>query len=75
MKIGIMGPMDLKSINLGDVKVELPEVYSFPLISHLINGIMDHGHEVVAFTTSSRIESPQIIKRQQQSDNLYRENF
>jgi L-malate glycosyltransferase len=62
MKIGIMGPMDLKSINLGDIKVELPEVYSFPLISHLINGIMDHGHEVIAFTTSSRIENPQIIK-------------
>jgi L-malate glycosyltransferase len=61
MKIGILGPMDLKAINLQDVEEDLPEVYSFPLISHLINGIVDSGHEVIAFTTSSRIDESLVI--------------
>jgi L-malate glycosyltransferase len=61
MKIGIIGPMDIKSINI-QIKEELPEAYSFPLISHLINGLLEQGHEVIAYTTSSKIEKPLVYK-------------
>lgn len=53
MKIGIAGPMSLDLlINRFNGKPTFPVGYPAPIISHIINALIENGHEVVAYTTS-----------------------
>ncbi|MDD5369036.1 MAG: glycosyltransferase [Anaerolineaceae bacterium] len=63
MKIGIAGPMSLRLLE-SDIRnrPELPVGYPAPIISMLINGLMERGHKVVAFTTSVGIHEPVVLK-------------
>lgn len=59
MKIGIAGPMSLELLkeNLPE-DIDLPLGYPFPMISVLINGLIERGYDVVAYTTSTDIKEP-----------------
>jgi len=59
MKIGIAGPMELESLN-GLEGYKLPIGYPFPFISQMINGLLNHGHEVIAYTLSWEIDEPKV---------------
>lgn len=63
MLIGIAGPMTIAELELRTGEnVTLPPGYDFPLISWLINALLDRGYEVVAFTTSQGIDHPVVLK-------------
>src|SRR5690606_12000712 len=64
MKIGIAGPIDLQLLNIKEKS--FPRTYAYPLTSYLINGLMERGHEVVAFTVSGDIDKPTTIKASNQ---------
>lgn len=61
MKIGIAGPIATDNVScfLGSADAAaLPQgYYGAPLLGTLIGALLDRGHEVVAFTTSSELES------------------
>jgi glycosyltransferase involved in cell wall biosynthesis len=61
MKIGIAGPIDLKLLNFNFKGERIPETLTFPMISHIINGLINRGHKVVAFATSGEINESSIV--------------
>jgi glycosyltransferase involved in cell wall biosynthesis len=67
MKVGVAGPMSLRLLDFKfDVQANVPIGYDFPMTALLVNAIMKHGHQVVAFTTSVEIPEPIVLS----SDNL-----
>ncbi len=62
MTIGIAGPMALKMINMDWQGHKIPEGYNFPMISIIINELISKGYNVVAYTMSGDVESPQVFK-------------
>jgi L-malate glycosyltransferase len=62
MKIGIAGPMTLRLLNydFGDRKVPLG--YDFSMISWTINGLLERGIKVVAYTTSADLDEPIVFE-------------
>lgn len=61
MKIGIAGPIDLKLLKVKE-NINFPEGYNYPLTAYLINGLLDKGHQVVAYTLSGGIDKPLVMK-------------
>lgn len=66
MKIGVAGPMTLDLLNYDWQDREVPKSYAFPLISNMINALLERGHEVVAYTTSTSVKKPMVF----QNENL-----
>ena len=61
MKIGVAGPVSLNLLTDYLDGGTAPTTYSFPLISHLIRGILERGHEVSVFALSPEVTSPVTI--------------
>lgn len=66
MKIGIAGPMSLELLKFDYGNRKIPYGYPFPMISFFINGLLDKGFKVVAYTYSEDINEPTVFE----SDNL-----
>lgn len=62
MKIGIAGAMSLDLLQIDYKGAKPPKGYPFPFISHIINALIDQGHQVVAYTTSEGIKEPQVFE-------------
>jgi len=62
MRIGIAGPMTLELLrpHLPDA-VRLPRGYPFPMTALLVAELLEMGHEVTAFTTSTDIAEPYVV--------------
>lgn len=62
MHIGIAGPMSLDLLRPHlPPGCSLPAGYPFPLISLLVNELLQRGHEVTAYTTSTDISEPLFV--------------
>lgn len=61
MIVGIAGPMSLELLrdNLPE-DIDLPVGYPFPMTSMLINALINRGHKVIAYTTSTGIDKPLV---------------
>jgi L-malate glycosyltransferase len=63
MRIGIAGPMTLRLLDFPFEKTrDIPGGYNFPMVSMLINALLNRGYEVVAYTTSTDIDIPVVYK-------------
>ncbi len=62
MKIGIAGPMTLHALNVDFGSSPIPEGYDFPMVSWLINALIERGHRVVAYTASVGLDEPRVFK-------------
>jgi L-malate glycosyltransferase len=60
MKIGVCGPVNLQILDWEKKPDLLPPTNSFPLTSHLVNGLLKRGFEVVVYTNSSAIKEPLV---------------
>lgn len=60
MKIGVCGPVNLEVLAWKEKPDFLPSTNSFPLTSHLVNGLLKRGFDVVVYTNSSTIQEPLI---------------
>lgn len=63
MHVGIAAPVTLSLLKpLHDEKA-LPMGYDFPMISSLVNSLLEKGHNVTVYTTSEDISKPVIIDK------------
>jgi L-malate glycosyltransferase len=62
MKIGIAGLMSLGLLNIDYKNRRVPEGIPFPMISHLVNGILKSGYKVVCYTLSEGIDEPVVFE-------------
>jgi glycosyltransferase involved in cell wall biosynthesis len=62
IRVGIAGPMSLAMINFNWEDKKIPEVQTFPLISNIINELLERGIKVVAFTYSEVVQEPIIFE-------------
>lgn len=60
MKIGVCGPVNLQILDWENRPSDLPATNSFPLTSHLVNGLLKRGFEVVVYTNSGVIDEPRV---------------
>jgi L-malate glycosyltransferase len=60
--IGVAGLMSLELLNINTKGRAFPVGYKFPMISHLINGILRQGYKVICYTTSSDIDEPLVFE-------------
>jgi len=62
MIIGIAGPMSLELLKKKlPENIELPSGYPFPMTAMLVNGLIERGYRVIAFTTSKGIQEPLVL--------------
>ena len=62
MIIGIAGPMTLELLKKElPENIELPSGYPFPMTAMLVNGLIERGYRVIAFTTSKGIQEPLVL--------------
>ena len=62
MKIGVCGPVNLQILEWERKPDFLPPTNSFPLTSHLVNGLLKRGFEVVVYTNSTALNEPLILE-------------
>lgn len=62
MVIGIAGPISLSLLKYDFMGQKLPAAYSFPLIAHLVNGLLKRGHNVIVYALSSEIKEPFVFE-------------
>lgn len=60
MNIGIAGPMTLSMLPIHFIKKK-PIGYSFPMTSSLINSLIERGHYVIAYTTSTDLTESMVV--------------
>jgi glycosyltransferase involved in cell wall biosynthesis len=65
MKIGIAGPIDLKLLNFQFKEYEIPaRILTFPLMSGIVNSLMELGHEIIVYTYALDIDEPIVIRKE-----------
>lgn len=65
MKIGVCGPVNLQILDWKNKPESLPSTNSFPLTSHLVNGLLKRGFQVVVYTNSGAIKEPLVFEDDQ----------
>lgn len=58
--IGIAGPITLSLINLKKTWKDIPQGYSFPMISNMVNYLLKEGYKVNVYTHSPEIRKPKV---------------
>lgn len=61
MKIGIAGPVSLRLLKGLGSESGLPVGYEHPPMSALVNALLECGHEVTVFTTSTGLDAPAVF--------------
>lgn len=62
MKIGVCGPVNLSLLDWENRPELLPSTNAFPLTSHLVNGLLRRGFQVIVYTNSGDIVEPVVFK-------------
>ena len=62
MKIGIASRVSPDLLNASDQIKGITGVAGFPLISHIVNGLVSKGHAVSIYTLSDQVKAPTTIK-------------
>lgn len=61
MHVGVLGPMTLSLLPLPEAQLAtLPQGYPAPIISSIVNGLLERGATVTAFTTSVGVTDTQV---------------